>query len=85
MTDIPVLIRPNGQVHRLYNDASAPLDGERSIKRRSNIEFDNVSGLWHVTIDGWREYCSTSRELCVQWEHEFFCKHPERMIDGNIS
>lgn len=45
--------------------------GDLTVKRASTIEFDDMTQLWVVWIDGEDVYESPSRARCLEWEHEY--------------
>ncbi|MFN7141722.1 MAG: hypothetical protein ACK4UN_20565 [Limisphaerales bacterium] len=65
---------PSGTGRCLYTEI---LDlnsiGALEVKRASHIEFDNESQKWEVRNQiGMVLYSHPSREICLQWEHQYF-------------
>ena len=68
-----VIVTPAGLCECLYTEAIdlAKL-GDLSVRRATDIAFDDVSQLWVVKDTGGRElYRLCSREACLAWEREY--------------
>ena len=65
---------PQGVALCLYTEAIdlASL-GRLSVRRASQVEFDNVAQGWRVRdLDGKELYASRSRAGCLAWEQSYF-------------
>lgn len=65
-----VIVTPAGTVECLYTEA---IDlwklGDLSVRRATDIAFDDASQLWVVKDTGGRElYRHCSRKACLAWE-----------------
>jgi hypothetical protein len=67
-----IIVTPAGVCECLYTEAIdlAKL-GDLSVKRATDISFEDASQLWVVRDTGGREqYRHASREACLTWERE---------------
>ena len=73
MKGTSIIVTPTGTVECLYTEAIdlAKL-GDLSVKRATDIAFDDASQLWVVRDTGGREqYRHASREACLTWERDY--------------
>lgn len=55
MTQIKILITPDGKFKHIYNDNLLRLDralGEVNISRASHVEYDNETQAWRIRVEG---------------------------------
>jgi len=60
--------------HCLYTEIlNLTAIGPLEIARASNIEFNIKTQLWEVrSVKGEVLYTNASRQLCLEWEHQYF-------------
>ena len=65
-----IIVTVSGACECLYTEAiDLALLGELSVKRATDIAFDDARQLWMVRDTGGRElYRHCSREACLSWE-----------------
>ena len=68
-----LIVTPAGAVESLYTEA---IDlwklGDLSVRRATDIVFDNASQLWGVWANVGRAlYRHPSREACLEWERDY--------------
>lgn len=68
-----IIITPAGGCECLYTEAiDLAALGTLSVKRATDIAFDDDSQLWVVRDTGGRElYRHISRESCLTWERDY--------------
>jgi len=72
---------PDGTGRTLYTEAiDLERIGDLSIKRASEIEFCNDTGLWTVRMAGDPHilYRHPSRQKCLDWEREYLEAQEDR-------
>ena len=71
-----VIVTPAGVCECLYTEAiDLARLGDLSVRRATDIAFDDASQLWVVRDNGGREqYRHASREACLDWERGYLDK-----------
>lgn len=72
MNTLLLTIKPNGTGSCLYSELiDLQSIGPLQIQRASTIEFNNRTQRWEVkNLKGRVLFFATSRQACVDWEHE---------------
>lgn len=67
-------IRPGGLVEGLFTEVIALGElGPLTITRASTIEFNPATQQWEVQdLDGQILFANSSRQTCLDWEHQHF-------------
>lgn len=73
MSAVSLIVTPTGLCECLYTEAiDLARLGDLSVRRATDIAFDNGSQEWRVRDTGGRElYGHASREACLTWEREY--------------
>lgn len=70
--DTVIRFDPDGSGVCLWTEALPLAElGQLQISRASTIEFNNLSGMWEVSINGEVLCISRSRQFCLDWEHNY--------------
>ena len=88
MSAIALVFTPDGTGRALYTEAiDLACIGQLSIRRATQIEFDNKTQSWRVhDSTGFALFHSPSRQACLDWERQYLdqqedMKH-ESLQDG---
>lgn len=78
-TEVVLTFNPDGTAQGLYTEAISLHElGRLCIQRASTIEFEDSIQQWVVrSPEGAELHQSPSRQLCLDWEREFFNKRKE--------
>ena len=70
MKEASIIVTASGRCECLYTEAiDLARLGDLSVRRATDIAFDDASQLWVVRDNGGREqYRHASREACLDWE-----------------
>ncbi len=74
MEEIAITFTPDGTGHTLHTEiVDLGQIGRLSVKRATEIEFDDRAQFWSVRRPGSRFalYRNTSRQACLAWERQY--------------
>ena len=74
-----IIFTPTGEGRCLYTEA-IPLEriGKLSVERASQVEFCNRQQAWRVSVEGSVLFCAPTRQLCLDWERQYFERQEDR-------
>ena len=69
----------SGMGHCLYTETlDLTAIGPLEVNRASTIEFNQKTQQWELrNAQGQHLYANASRQLCLDWEHQYFNPIPE--------
>lgn len=79
--EIAITFTPDGTGHALHTEiVDLAQIGRLTIKRATDIEFDDKAQLWCVRRPGSRFvlYRNASRQACLEWERQYLQVEADR-------